>query len=268
MFKANEIDIIGEKLQSQLKGEKRRRYSRFTLAALGSIPWIGGFLSASAAMNAEKDQAKINELQRQWLEDYKVKIYKLGETLEYIINRLESFDEEVMERVESEEYLNIVRKGFREWDKADTDEKRNMIRNLLTNAGATKLCPDDLVRLFLDWIDKYHEAHFKVIREIFKNKGITRAEIWNKIGEEKPKENSAEADVFKLLVDDLSLGHVIRQKREVDSFGNFIKTSRKGKSRSRTMKSAFDDTYEHELTELGGQFVHYTMNEAVLRIDE
>ena len=34
----------------------------------------------------------------------------------------------------------------------------------------------------------------------------------------------------------------------------------------RTMKSAFDDLEQYELTELGKQFVHYTMNEVVTRI--
>jgi hypothetical protein len=32
------------------------------------------------------------------------------------------------------------------------------------------------------------------------------------------------------------------------------------------MKSAFDDSEQYELTELGRQFVHYTMNEVVPRI--
>jgi len=32
------------------------------------------------------------------------------------------------------------------------------------------------------------------------------------------------------------------------------------------MKSAFDDSEQYELTELGQQFVHYTMNEIVPRI--
>ncbi|MBN2286572.1 MAG: hypothetical protein JXI43_09005 [Tissierellales bacterium] len=263
-----QLQKIEEKLQDHLKGEKRRRFTRFTLAAFGSIPWIGGFLSASAAIDAEKDQNKINEFQRQWLEEHKVKIIRLGETLNHILGRLDSFDEEVKERIESEEYLDLVRKGFRQWDKADTDEKRELIKNLLTNAGATKLCPDDLVRLFLDWIEKYHEIHFRVIKEIFNRDGITRGEIWDKTGGERPREDSAEADVFKLLIHDLSIGHVIRQHRETDYYGNFIKKPMKSisKSSSGTMKSAFDDSEEYELTELGKQFVHYTMNEVVPRI--
>jgi hypothetical protein len=34
------------------------------------------------------------------------------------------------------------------------------------------------------------------------------------------------------------------------------------------MESAFEDTKPYVLTELGKQFVHYTMNEVVTRIEE
>ena len=64
-------------LDEHVKGGKKRRYTRFTMAALGSIPWIGGFISASAALYAEADQNKINDLHRQWLEDHEEKISKL-----------------------------------------------------------------------------------------------------------------------------------------------------------------------------------------------
>jgi hypothetical protein len=33
------------------------------------------------------------------------------------------------------------------------------------------------------------------------------------------------------------------------------------------MESAFDDTKQYVLTELGKQFVHYTMNELVSRLE-
>jgi hypothetical protein len=36
-----------------------------------------------------------------------------------------------------------------------------------------RIVSDDIVRLFLDWIEAYHEAHFAVIREIHKNQGPT-----------------------------------------------------------------------------------------------
>ena len=122
--------------------------------------------------------------------------------------------------------------------------------------------------MFIKWIDIYSEPHFAVIREIYKAPGSTRQDIWLAIHGADVREDSAEADLFKLLVHDLSTGHVIRQHREVDYYGNFVKTAPRKRNgpASRTMTSAFDDEKQYELTELGKQFVHYTMNEIVPRI--
>ncbi len=124
------------------------------------------------------------------------------------------------------------------------------------------------MRLFIDWIDKYHEVHFKVIRVVYKNPGASRALIWQEIYGEFPREDSAEADLFKLLIHDLSLGHVIRQHRETTGDGRFLKKARSSRRLppSPVTKSAFDDTEPYELTQLGGQFVHYTMTELVTKI--
>jgi hypothetical protein len=42
-----------------------------------------------------------------------------------------------------------------------------MLKRLITNAGGLQVAQDDLVRMFLDWIDAYHEMHFAVIGEIY-----------------------------------------------------------------------------------------------------
>lgn len=86
------------------------------------------------------------------------------------------------------------------------------------------------------------------------------------------REDSAEAHLFKLLIRDLSTGGVVRQQRETDGYGNFVKkeSARRGarsmQVRSATMKSAFDDSEQYVLTDLGRQFVHYAMNELAPRI--
>ena len=104
-----------------------------------------------------------------------------------------------------------------------------------------------------------------VIKVVHQHTGSTRAQIWEKIHGGEVREDSAEADLFKLLIHDLSIGHVIRQHREKDYYGHFIKpTSRR--SSSSIMTSAFEDEKQYELTELGRQFVHYTMNEIVPKI--
>jgi hypothetical protein len=260
---------VRRELDAPLGAERQRKYRRFVLAAMGSIPWVGSFIAAGAAVDAEREQQHVNELQQEWLEEHRGKLNDLKRTLLEILQRLESLGAEIDARVQSEEYLGLVRKAFRVWDQADTDEKRRLIQNLLSNAGGTPLSEDDVVRLFIQWIDYYHEAHFAIMRTIFKRPRCTRSEMWQEVHGREVAENSAEADLFKLLVRDLSTGGVIRQHRETTSDGQFVrKTPNKTPKGygSRVMKSAFDDTEEYELTELGRQFVHYTMNEVVPRI--
>jgi hypothetical protein len=252
----------------KLSGGKRK-YGRFAVAALSSIPWVGGVISAAASLSSEKDQEKINELHRLWLEEHRQKVYELGETLSDIFARLDDFGDEIQDRIESPEYLALVRKTFRVWDEADTHEKKQMLKKLIANAAAINLCPDDLIRLFISWIDQYHEAHFLVIKHIYRTPGITRAEVWDAIHGDRPREDSAEADLYRYLIRDLSTGGVIRQERETDGLGNFLKRSTRPKQSakpSHTMESAFEETKAYVLTELGKQFVHYVMQDVVQQI--
>ena len=253
----------------RIRSDKRKRSARFVLAALSSIPWVGGFLSASAALNAELEQGRINDLQRQWLEEHGRKLKELADTIGDIADRVEGLGPDAQKRIETEEYLGLVRKGFGVWDRADTAEKRDLIRRLLSNAAGTILAADDLVRLFIEWVDRYHEIHFRVIRSIFRNPGSTRAEIWEDVYGREVREDSAEADLFKLLIRDLSTGSVIRQHRETTEDGRFLRSPRthtRPGAGSRVMKSAFDDKERYELTELGKQFVHYVLSDVVPRI--
>jgi len=111
--------------------------------------------------------------------------------------------------------IALVRHSFQTWDRAATDEKRKYVSNLISNAAGTRLCSDDVIRLFIDWLNLYNEAHFHVIQEVFKNPGSTRYEIWTSIyGETLPRDNSPEADLYKLLIRDLSTGGVVRQERD------------------------------------------------------
>ncbi|MFY0629726.1 MAG: hypothetical protein JXR05_05050 [Flavobacteriaceae bacterium] len=264
-IKSKSVKKIKEELAKvDVKGKKTRK-GRFVVSALGSIPWVGGFISASAAIHAEKEQSKINDLQRIWLEEHNKKIEELYYTIYQISERLDLASEDILERMESEEYLALVRRGFKEWDNAQTSAKKEYIRKLLTNACATNLTTDDLIQLFIDWISTYHDTHFLVIKEIYKKPGVTRGQIWRTLNGSLPREDSMEADLYKLLIRDLSTGGIIRQYREIDYLGNFIKkpTRRKG---SGTLTSAFDDEKEYELTELGKKFVHYTMEEVVIKL--
>jgi hypothetical protein len=251
-------------LAAWLGAGRRHKYARFAVAALGGIPWVGGFIAASASLNAEREQQGINELQLMWLEEHKEKIKQLNETLADIFVRLDNFGEEIAQRIESPEYLSLVRTAFRSWDSAETEDKRQMYKKLITNAGAIKLCQDDLIRLFLHWIGLYHETHFVVIKEIYQNPNITRGRLWDKIHGSRPREDSSEADLFRYLIRDLSTGGVIRQARETNISGQFLKRDTRGQSSqnpSHVMESAFEDTKPYVLTELGKKFVHYVMEE-------
>jgi hypothetical protein len=126
-----------------------------------------------------------------------------------------------------------------------------------------------LVRLFLHWIEQYHETHFLVIKEIYLQPNSTRGEIWDRIHGSRPREDSSEADLFRYLIRDLSTGGVIRQPRDTDMAGHFLKKEPRAQSpqsSSRIMESAFEDTKPYVLTELGKKFVHYVMDDVVPQI--
>ncbi len=270
----NNEDEIVEKLRKELEksepSRRRRIAEKFILAALGSIPWVGGFLSAAASYKAEEGTLHQDSLQTQWLEEHQTKIVELHKTLQEVQSRFASMGELVQERIQSEEYLALVRKAFRAWDRSDTDEKRRYAANVVVNSAGTRVCSDDVVRLFLDWLETFHEAHFAIIKEVFDNPGSTKFDIWSGIYGEVPRDDSAEADLFKLLISDLNIGRVLRQERDVNQLGQFVRKrprQYKGASTPTTLESAFEDTKPYVLTELGKQFVHYTMNEVVTQLE-
>lgn len=261
-------EIRGEldKLNPDLK---KRALEKFALAALGSIPWVGGFISAAVNLKTEEGSLKLDSLQTKWLEEHEKKMQRLNGTLSEIGQRFDAIGPAIEDRIKSEEYLDVVRKAFRAWDDSDTDEKRKFVANLVSNSAGTKLCSDDVVRQFIDWLELYHESHFAVIRVIFQNPGATRYDIWSEIHGDIPREDSAEADLYRLLIRDLSTGGVIRQDRETTYDGKFLKrrpAARRPAASAGTMESAFEDSKPYVLTELGKQFVHYTMNEVVSRL--
>lgn len=247
---------------------KRKVVEKFVLAALGSVPWVGGFISAAASLKVDQRNSDKDSLQTKWLEEHSKKMLRLTNALTDVIDRLDNLGNTVDERIQSEEYLGLVRSAFRAWDRAETEDKRRYIANLVSNAAGTRLCADDVVRLFIDWLNLYHETHFSVMREIYQNPGATRFEIWEALFGPPTREDSAEADLYKLLIRDLSTGGVLRQERETTADGRYLRKRpvRNRKLSHGTMESAFEDSKPYVLTELGKQFVHYTMNEVVQRI--
>jgi len=265
------IEDIKNELIKYSPKTKNRIIEKVILAALGSIPWVGPVLSTAATFKTEESTIKTSNLQTKWLEEHEIKLKKLMVTLTEIDERFASIGEQVEDRINSEEYLALVRKSFKIWDDSDTDEKKKYVSNLLSNSAGTKLCSDDVIRLFIDWLRIYHELHFAVIRSIYKTPGITRYEIWVELRDENlPREDSPEADLYKYIFRELSTGGVVRQARNTTEDGRFLKqrTIRHSpRGSTTTMESAFEDTKQYVLTELGKQFVHYTMNDVVNRIE-
>ena len=262
---------VGETMRAEIEKSEssgpRRAMEKFVVAALSSIPWVGILMSAAANLKSEAESNYQNYLLKIWVEQHQRKLIELGQTLQEIQSRFQNFGDEINQRIESEAYLALVRKTFRAWDQSDTEEKRRMLGNVVINAGSTRACPDDVIRLFIDWTELYNEVHFAVIREIFHNPGSTRFEIWSAIYGELPREDSENADLFKFLIRELSTGGVIRQERDVNSLGQFVrKRPMKRRGTPTTLESAFEDTKPYVLTQLGRRFVHYTMNETVTQL--
>ncbi|WP_167631136.1 hypothetical protein [Mariprofundus ferrooxydans] len=253
------------------EGSKSAKIVRGALQAVGGgIPFAGGVFSAIAGAWSEAEQDKFNRFFKHWVRMLQDELKEKEDTIIEIMARLDLQDESISARVESKEYQSLVKKTFREWSGAESEEKRVYIRNILANAAATELSSDDVIRMYIDWINQYSEMHFQVIGAIYNNDGITRGAIWRSIGKNRVREDSADADLYKLLFRDLSTGGIIRQHREVDYHGNFIpkQTSRRPKgSGPKPPVSAFDEMEGYDLTELGKQFVHYAMSDLPPRIE-
>ncbi len=265
-------DKLKRDLEESLKNGIGPKAARMALSFLGGIiPFAGGVVSGAASAWSEKESENFHKIVAAWLKLQEEEIKEIGQTLFEVMIRLDLNDEKINERVKSPEYLGLIKKCFRDWSAAESEDKRILIRNLLSNSAASNLSTDDIVRLFIEWIEKYSESHFKIIKEIYKysDTGITRYNVWMNLHGELVREDSSEADLFKLIIHDLTVGHVIRQYRPTDYHGNFIKMNLKRTSiSSSTYTSAFENSKPYVLTELGKQFVHYTMNEIVPRISE
>jgi hypothetical protein len=236
----------------------------------GAIPFAGGALAAIAGAWSESEQEKVNRFLEHWMLMLKDELREKEQTIVEIMSRLDLSDEVISERLESPEYQALIRKTFREWSGAESEDKRVYIRNILANAASTRISSDDVVRMFISWVEQYSELHFHVIEAIYNSADITRGGIWRKIGKGAVREDSADADLFKLLFRDLSTGGVIRQFRQRDYAGNFQSKTRQARPKGSGPKlpvSAFDDDEGYELTDLGQQFVHYAMTDLPTRIE-
>ncbi len=263
--KKNEIK---ENLDEILQTNNVPTAVRFILSALGSVPIAGGAIAGIGSTWSENDQKRINGIFQAWMKIQEEDLENIGKTLSEVMVRIDLNEDKTIERLQSKEYLSIIKKCFRDWTASDSEYKRKLLRNLLCNAAESTISTDDIVKLFIEWIGKYTEIHLKVIGILYKNDGFSRGEIWDELYGVQVREDSSEADLFKLVIHELSVGHVIRQFRPTDYNGNYIKQqSRKKVANTRYLQSAFEYDKPYVLTSLGKEFVHYTMNELVPKIE-
>ncbi|ENO1790664.1 hypothetical protein H2C68_06450 [Vibrio alginolyticus] len=272
-------DIVGNGCRTEefiihdlalIEGGKHKGTLKVAANAMSVIPWVGGVIAVGNSIHNDIEQGKVNRLHQEWLYTHKVKIEELYNDLNDFSQRIDDYHEDLDSRLESESYLSLVRKAFRSWDEAETNDKRRYIMNLLTNAATSRLCPDDQIRHFNEWIDKYNEIHFLVIKAIAlsTSAGITRKNIWLSFSDSVPSDDSSDAGLFGLVMRDLNTGGVIWQQRQTNHKGQYLKSkSSTTTASSNVRESPFENVKRWELTPLGREFVHYTMNEVVGRLE-
>jgi hypothetical protein len=69
-----ELDEIRAELDKAIEPRRRKRFRKLIGAALGSIPWVGGFLAGMVSLRDDQTQERVTELQRQWLEEHASKL--------------------------------------------------------------------------------------------------------------------------------------------------------------------------------------------------
>jgi hypothetical protein len=89
------------------------------LACLGAIPGVGGAIAGIAGSWSEREQADFNRIFSAWLKLQEDEIREIGMTIFEVMNRLDQNDDEIRKRIESPEYLKLVKKCFRDWSAAE-----------------------------------------------------------------------------------------------------------------------------------------------------
>jgi hypothetical protein len=263
------VELIRGELAKVSVTNRRRLAERLAIGVAGSIPWVGDLIAATMNYKLDARKGRHDDLQTLWLEEHTRKLGELLRDLQAVAGRVEALGPEIDERLQSDAFLAFARRTFRAWDHADTDEKRAYAGNLLYCAAVPRRSSDDILRTFVDWLDLYSEAHFAVVKQLADRPGSTRLDIWRAIYGEPLRDDSADAELFRLLVRDLSVGGVIRQERETTETGAFVRrrpraapTQPQPQSQSpapATLESAFEDTKRYRLTALGADFVRYAM---------
>src|SRR5688572_16237869 len=110
----------------------------------------------------EAEQERAMETLRAWMKMLEEELREKQRTILEIVARLDMHEEKIAERVRSPEYQSLMRKAFRNWAGTESRKKQEYIRNVLTNAASARIVSDDVVSLFIEWLQDYSELHFAV----------------------------------------------------------------------------------------------------------
>src|SRR5437899_7408805 len=89
------VESIKAELELATPSRRQRIFEAIALAALGSIPWVGGVIAAASSYKADESSKEKENLLREWLLEHQEKLQQLRATLEQMVFRLEGFGKEV-----------------------------------------------------------------------------------------------------------------------------------------------------------------------------
>lgn len=115
----------------------------------------------------EQEEAIATEFLRNWISMIQDEIKEKEKTIIEIMSRVDMHDKAIQERITSDGFQSLLKKSFREWPAAESEEKRVLLRNLLSNAAASQVSSDGVVRLFLDWLNTYSPFHFEFMATVY-----------------------------------------------------------------------------------------------------
>jgi hypothetical protein len=136
----DKLEISKEDIDKAFESGNGSKVARYALSVLGGlIPFAGGVIGGAAGAWSDHESDQFKKMLRMWLQMQQDEVEEIGRTLFEVMDRLNQNDERIRERIESKEYLSLVKKCFRDWSAAESEEKRILIRNLLANSASCKL---------------------------------------------------------------------------------------------------------------------------------
>src|SRR5262249_29669523 len=108
-----------------------KKIAKFGLeSASGLIPFAGGVLSAASSAWSDHEQEKVNSFFQHWLKMLSDEMKEKEQTIVEIAARLDLQDEKIDQRINSPQYQSVLKKAFREWAAAESEDKRKLARNI------------------------------------------------------------------------------------------------------------------------------------------